>query len=93
MKPDHNAPIESTFWGILRLEEIVYWYSLSHTVTVFMLAVAIYAWTHPNGDFKKLSTAYDPDAKGCGLITRIILSSTSHLLMQTYKIDYLSHYG
>lgn len=36
-------------------------------LTVFMLAVGIYAWTNPNGNFKKLTTAYDPDGKGCGL--------------------------
>ena len=30
-----------------------------------MLGVAIYAWT--NGNFSKLTTAYDPDGKGCGL--------------------------
>ena len=36
-------------------------------LTVFMLVVAIYAWTHPSGDFKKLTSAYDPDGKGCGV--------------------------
>jgi len=30
-----------------------------------MLAVATYAWT--NGNFNKLTTAYDPDGKGCGV--------------------------
>jgi hypothetical protein len=30
-----------------------------------MLGFAIYAWT--NGNFKQLTTAYDPDRKGCGV--------------------------
>lgn len=32
-----------------------------------MFVVAIYAWTHSGGNFKKLRTAYDPDGKGCGV--------------------------
>jgi len=34
-------------------------------LTVTMLAIGVYAWT--NGNFKKLTTAYDPDGKGCGV--------------------------
>jgi len=30
-----------------------------------MLCIAAYAWTQ--GDFRKLSNAYDPDGKGCGV--------------------------
>lgn len=30
-----------------------------------MLGFAIYSWTH--GNFKQLTTAYDPDRKGCGI--------------------------
>jgi len=30
-----------------------------------MLGFAIYSWTH--GNFKQLTTAYDPDRKGCGV--------------------------
>lgn len=33
--------------------------------SVAMLAIGIYAWT--NGNFKKLTNAYDPDGKGCGV--------------------------
>lgn len=36
-------------------------------LTVFMLGVAIYAWTNPSGNFKALTAAYDPDGKGCGI--------------------------
>jgi hypothetical protein len=34
-------------------------------VTGVMLGLGIYAWT--DGNFKRLTTAYDPDGKGCGL--------------------------
>lgn len=30
-----------------------------------MFCVAVYAWI--DGDFKRLTTPYDPDAKGCGV--------------------------
>jgi hypothetical protein len=30
-----------------------------------MLCIGIYSWT--NGNFKRLTTAYDPDGKGCGV--------------------------
>jgi solute carrier family 44 (choline transporter-like protein), member 1 len=36
-------------------------------LALFLLIVAIYAWVHPNGNFSKLTTAYDPDGKGCGV--------------------------
>lgn len=34
-------------------------------LSVGLLAVGVYAWT--NGNFKRLTTAYDADAKGCGV--------------------------
>jgi hypothetical protein len=34
-------------------------------ITVGMLCLGIYSWT--NGNFKRLTTAYDPDGKGCGV--------------------------
>jgi hypothetical protein len=34
-------------------------------ITAAMLGLGIYAWT--NGNFKRLTTAYDPDGKGCGV--------------------------
>lgn len=30
-----------------------------------MLGIAVYSWIY--GNFKQLTTAYDPDGKGCGL--------------------------
>jgi hypothetical protein len=36
-------------------------------LTVFMLGVAVYAWTNSSGNFQKLTTAYDSDGKGCGV--------------------------
>lgn len=33
-------------------------------LVVFIFAMGIYAWTA--GNFTKLTTAYDPDGKGCG---------------------------
>jgi len=34
-------------------------------ITVGMLCLGIYSWT--NGNFQRLTTAYDPDGKGCGV--------------------------
>jgi len=33
--------------------------------TVVMLGFAIYSWS--NGNYKQLTTAFDPDRKGCGV--------------------------
>jgi hypothetical protein len=34
------------------------------TLLALIFLIAIYAWSA--GNFKKMTTAYDPDGKGCG---------------------------
>ena len=56
-----------------------------------MLGLGIYAWT--NGNFKRLTTAYDPDGKGCGVdypSYPYIYFASPHA---DVKIDLSSHYG
>lgn len=56
-----------------------------------MLGFAIYSWT--NGNFKQLTTAYDPDRKGCGIdypTYPYIYFASPHADVKKYVY---SHYG
>jgi hypothetical protein len=60
-------------------------------VTVGMFGLAVYSWTH--GNFKNLTTAYDPDGNGCGTT----FSDYPYIYFASPHADVtcllLSHYG